>query len=82
MRWLLSVQLLIMTCAALRGQEKAAQIERIAAMERIVDLALIPPTLNTSPLPEYDYDRSTMVWRSGSSALRGSTVDMLGCRRG
>jgi predicted neuraminidase len=26
-------------------------------MRRIADLALIPPTLNASPLPEYDYDR-------------------------
>ena len=26
-------------------------------MRRIADLALIPPRLNTSPLPEYDYDR-------------------------
>ncbi|WP_232107185.1 sialidase family protein [Gimesia alba] len=26
-------------------------------MEQIADLALIPPILNTSPLPEYDYDR-------------------------
>ena len=26
-------------------------------MRKIADLALIPPTLNTSPLPEYDYDQ-------------------------
>jgi hypothetical protein len=26
-------------------------------MRRIADLALIPPKLNTSPLPDYDYDR-------------------------
>lgn len=26
-------------------------------MEKVADLALIPPRLNTSPLPEYDYDR-------------------------
>ncbi len=26
-------------------------------MEKIADLALVPPKLNTSPLPEYDYDR-------------------------
>ena len=26
-------------------------------MRRVVDLALIPPKLNTSPLPDYDYDR-------------------------
>jgi len=29
----------------------------IRAMEKIADLALIPPKLNTSPLPDYDYDR-------------------------
>lgn len=37
--------------------EKAAGQKTIAEMEQIADLALIPPTLNTSPLPEYDYDR-------------------------
>lgn len=26
-------------------------------MRRVADLALIPPTMNTSPLPRYDYDR-------------------------
>lgn len=26
-------------------------------MEKVADLALIPPKLNTSPLPEYDYDK-------------------------
>jgi hypothetical protein len=26
-------------------------------MRRIADFALIPPTLNTSPLPQYDYDK-------------------------
>ncbi|MEP7365230.1 MAG: sialidase family protein [Acidobacteriota bacterium] len=29
----------------------------ISVMERITDLALIPPRLNTSPLPQYDYDQ-------------------------
>lgn len=40
--------------AAEPGQKSAAEIKR---MEQIADLALIPPTLNTSPLPEYDYDK-------------------------
>ena len=31
--------------------------DRIIAMEKIADLALVPPTLNTSPLPQYDYDQ-------------------------
>lgn len=35
-------------------EEVAARIER---MEKIADHALVPPTVNTSPLPEYDYDR-------------------------
>ena len=34
-----------------------ARTERIVAMEKIGDLALVPPALNTSPLPEYDYDK-------------------------
>ncbi|WP_246105666.1 sialidase family protein [Rosistilla ulvae] len=34
--------------------EAAARIKR---MEAVADLALVPPTLNTSPLPEYGYDR-------------------------
>jgi len=29
----------------------------ISVMEKIADLALIPPKLNTSPLPQYDYDQ-------------------------
>ena len=35
-------------------QIRAFEIE---VMEKLADLALIPPKLNTSPLPEYDYDR-------------------------
>jgi|GEM_PF-522016 len=31
--------------------------ERIRAMETIAEAALVPPVLNTSPLPEYGYDR-------------------------
>lgn len=29
----------------------------IEVMEKVADLALIPPKLNTSPLPDYDYDK-------------------------
>jgi len=36
-----------------REEEQA----RIAKMEKIADHALVPPTVNTSPLPEYDYDK-------------------------
>jgi len=36
------------------AEVKAYELE---VMRRIADLALIPPKLNTSPLPDYDYDR-------------------------
>ena len=36
------------------AEETAA---RIAEMEKIADHALVPPVLNTSPLPEYDYEK-------------------------
>lgn len=39
-----------MTPAEVRAYE-------IDVMRRVADFALIPPQLNTSPLPEYDYDR-------------------------
>lgn len=35
-------------------EEAAARISR---MEKIADHALVPPVVNTSPLPEYDYDQ-------------------------
>lgn len=37
--------------------EQPAVAVDIAALEKIADLALETPVLNTSPLPEYDYDR-------------------------
>lgn len=37
--------------------DSRSEAERIAAMERVADAALVPPKLNTTPLPEYDYDR-------------------------
>ncbi|QDT18094.1 sialidase family protein [Alienimonas californiensis] len=56
--------------AALPAQDAVATERRLAGatdaevrafelevMEKVADLALVPPTLNTSPLPEYDYDR-------------------------
>lgn len=36
------------------AEEKQARIQK---MEKIADYALVPPQLNTSPLPEYDYDK-------------------------
>ena len=40
-----------------RCQAKNQNLDRIQAMEMTADLALIPPRMNTSPLPEYGYDR-------------------------
>ncbi|MEQ9410347.1 MAG: sialidase family protein [Fuerstiella sp.] len=41
-----------------RPPESAEQAaSRIRRMEKVADLALVPPKLNTSPLPEYGYDR-------------------------
>lgn len=37
-------------------QVKGADAE-IKRMEKVADLALVPPKLNTQPLPEYDYDK-------------------------
>ncbi len=42
------------TTAAAKTQVESAPVRK---MEKIADLALIPPKLNTSPLPEYDYDK-------------------------
>ena len=36
-------------------QEEA--VARIAMMEKVAEHALVPPVVNTSPLPDYDYDR-------------------------
>ncbi len=41
--------------AAMTAMETRAY--ELDVMRRIADLALIPPKLNTSPLPRYDYDR-------------------------
>ncbi|TWT95658.1 family 16 glycoside hydrolase [Neorhodopirellula pilleata] len=39
-------------------QESAEQSSaRIAEMEQVAEHALVPPVLNTSPLPEYDYEK-------------------------
>lgn len=49
--------LLLVTTGSLAAEDSKAKSEQIAAMEKIADLALVPPTLNTSPLPKYDYDK-------------------------
>ena len=64
-------RLILLACwlALLLGNVATAQDDttasRVAAMEEIANLALIPPTLNTSPLPEYDYDKLDygMTWQ-------------------
>lgn len=37
--------------------EPARSEAEVQEMEKVADLALVPPTLNTSPLPGYDYDK-------------------------
>ena len=39
------------------GHSLRERDHQLDVMRRIADLALIPPKLNTSPLPQYDYDR-------------------------
>ncbi len=41
--------------AAMTSDE--ARAYEVDVLRRVADLALIPPKLNTSPLPEYDYDK-------------------------
>lgn len=50
MKSTLSVLLLIFLQGVVCGDEP----DRITRLEKIADHALVPPTLNTSPLPEYD----------------------------
>ncbi len=57
-RWLLMAAF----PALLAGQQLDLTPEQtrafeISVMEKIADLALIPPVLNTSPVPKYDYDQ-------------------------
>lgn len=74
MRCVLSLALMAISFASLSGQVQTADRERIAAMERIADLALIPPALNTSPLPEYDYDRLDYGMTIGIERTRGGRL--------
>lgn len=38
-------------------EPQAKSVNQIERMEKIADLALVPPVLNMSPLPEYGYDK-------------------------
>lgn len=46
----------------------------ISVMEKIADLALIPPHLNTSPLPQYDYDQLDYGMTIGIERTRGGRL--------
>ena len=39
------------------AEPQTKSVNQIERMEKIADLALVPPVLNTSPLPEYGYDK-------------------------
>ncbi|MFO1002610.1 MAG: exo-alpha-sialidase [Planctomycetaceae bacterium] len=39
------------------GNLPADDRDRVRSMEAVADLALVPPTLNTTPLPRYGYDK-------------------------
>ena len=58
---LLLLPLLLLPVAAVAiladDEAKPARSGQAKAMEKIASLALVPPRLNTSPLPEYDYDK-------------------------
>lgn len=58
--------------AALTPQEvRAFELE---VMRRVADLALIPPKLNTAPLPQYDYDRLDYGMTIGIERTRGGRL--------
>lgn len=46
----------------------------ISVMEKIADLALIPPKLNTSPLPDYDYDKLDYGMTIGIARTPGGRI--------
>jgi predicted neuraminidase len=57
MRILRLLLLICVSVVSLLAEDPAARGQDVVAMEAIADLALIPPTFNTSPLPDYDYDK-------------------------
>lgn len=52
-------------------EESAARIER---MEKVADYALVPPQVNTSPLPEYDYDKLDYGMTIGTERTPGGRL--------
>ena len=49
--------ILVMATGEVSAETPEEATNRIKRMEQIADFALVPPTLNTSPLPEYAYDK-------------------------
>jgi hypothetical protein len=43
-------------------------------LRQVADLALIPPNLNTAPLPEYDYDQLDFAMNSGIARTPGGRL--------
>lgn len=58
---------------AAMGPEQIRSFE-IEVMEKIADLALIPPVPNASPLPEYDYDRLDYGMTLGIARTPGGRI--------
>ncbi|GAA4455581.1 family 16 glycoside hydrolase [Novipirellula rosea] len=52
-------------------QQAAARIKQ---MEKVAEHALVPPTLNTSPLPEYGYDKLDYGMTIGIERTRGGRL--------
>ncbi len=48
---------LVSVSAHAQAEERPTEAARIEKMEKVADHALVPPVVNTSPLPEYDYDQ-------------------------
>ncbi len=59
---------------SLAAEEPATRSLRVATMEKIADYALIPPALNTSPLPEYGYDKLDYGMTIGIERTRGGRL--------
>lgn len=53
----LALRLLLVTGLLSAQTPEEIRAFELSVMEKIADLALIPPRLNASPLPDYDYDQ-------------------------
>jgi hypothetical protein len=68
------VGLVVITTAGGALAAEQGEAERIRAMEKIAEAALVPPVLNTSPLPEYGYDRLDYGMTIGIERTRGGRL--------